>query len=256
MSEDRRKFLKRGAGALAGAVLVMMIPKPLRAGEEEEKEDGKPYDWKKHYWAYVIDTTKCIGCGNCVKACKKENNVAEEFFRTWVERYTSTEREHINDHVYVDSENGGHDSFKPKKVEGKVTKTFFVPKMCNHCRKAPCVQVCPVHASYYAPDGTVLVDRETCIGCGYCVQACPYGSRYMDRTHTADKCTWCYHRIHKGLLPACVTLCPTQTRTFGDTMEEDSEIKDILNNERLAVLKQELRTEPFCFYIGYDQIIR
>jgi len=205
------------------------------------------------YYAYVVDTTKCIGCGNCVRACKRENGVLEPYFRTWVERYEVTD----DDRVYVDSPNGGYDGFKEQKVDGKVIKSFFVPKLCNHCRNTPCVQVCPVHASYQSPEGLVLVDKKACIGCGYCVQACPYGSRYIDpRTHTADKCTWCYHRITKGLKPACVLSCPNGARKFGDLKDESSEVKKIIETERVAVLKQELHTEPFCFYLGYDRVIR
>ena len=251
-NQDRRDFLKVSAKYFAGASILLLIPKEAVGTQFTTKEHEKE-DWMDRYYAYVIDTTKCIGCGNCVRACKRENGVLEPFFRTWVERYNVTDK----NEVYVDSPNGGHDGFKPKKVVGKTVKSFFVPKMCNHCRNTPCTQVCPVHASYASPEGVILVDKKTCIGCGYCVQACPYGSRYIDpRTHTADKCTWCYHRITKGLLPACVLSCPTGARKFGDLKEQDSEIKKILDTERVAVLKQELHTEPFCFYIGYDNAIR
>ena len=98
-----------------------------------------------------------------------------------------------------DSPNGGYDGFPEPTTQAGV-KTFFVPKMCNHCADSPCIQVCPVGATFLTPDGVVLVDKEYCLGCRYCVQACPYGCRYIDpETHTADKCTLCYHRITKGL---------------------------------------------------------
>ena len=96
-------------------------------------------------------------------------------------------------------------------------RSFFVPKLCNQCDNPPCVQVCPVGATFKTEDGVVLVDEDYCIGCRYCIQACPYGARYLDpHTKTADKCTFCYHRITKGLLPACVEVCPTQARVFGE----------------------------------------
>ena len=193
-----------------------------------------------------------------------------------MERYQVTE----DDHVYIDSPNGGHDGFQPKKVGGyvvikiegrggialekmkkpndaKITKGFFVPKMCMHCRNTPCVQVCPTNASYQSPQGAVLVDGKRCIGCGYCVQACPYGSRYINpETHTADKCTWCFHRTTRGLLPACVSVCPTGARKFGDLRDESSEVKKVLEAALTNVLKPELNTEPFCFYIGLDRAVR
>lgn len=250
----RRKFMKLVGASAAWSIMVTIIPKTANAQRvhQIEKKMAVP-EWMEHYWAYVIDTTKCIGCGNCVRADKRENKVAEHFFRTWVERYQLTDREH----VYVDSPNGGHDGFHKSTVEGHVVKAFFVPKMCNHCRNTPCTQVCPVHASYQSPDGVILVDKERCIGCAYCVQACPYGSRFIDpRTHTADKCTWCYHRITKGKLPACVTVCPTGARRFGDLKGEDSQIKKIIEEARVSVLKPELNTEPFCFYIGLDKVVR
>lgn len=273
----RREFIKKGAGGLAAGLLVLLIPKPLKAQRIHEiTEEQEQPEWFYRYWVYIIDIEKCIGCGACVRADKKENNIPPDYFRTWVERYQISE----NNHVYIDSPKGGRDGFAPQKAAGhlimsvrgsgglsyektqkqyesKITNGFFVPKMCNHCRHTPCVQVCPVNASYMSPQGVVLVDNKRCIGCGYCVQACPYGSRYIDpRTHTADKCTWCYHRITRGLLPACVTVCPTGARKFGDLKDEDSEVKKILATTITNVLKPELNTEPFCFYIGLDKSVR
>lgn len=248
---DRREFLKKGAMAVAGGLLVLLIPKDVKAVLRDDQAD---FDWTEHYFAYLVDTTKCIGCGNCVRACRNENKVNEHLFRTWVERYAITD----TDRVYIDSPNGGSDGFPVDgKMDGEVVKGFFVPKLCNHCRNTPCSQVCPVHASYITPGGVVLVDKEQCIGCGYCVQACPYGSRYIDpKTHTADKCTWCYHRITKGLAPACVSICPTGARRFGNLKEEGSKIKKLIETERVGLLKPQLNTEPYCFYIGLDRSVR
>lgn len=253
-TKNRREFLKACVTAGAAGLWVMLIPRPADAQRVHQIDPSlKTPDWMNHYYAYVIDLRKCIGCGNCVRACKRENKVDERFFRTWVERYQITD----DDHVSVDSPNGGYDGFTGNVAKGKVTRAFFVPKMCNHCRNTPCTQVCPVHASYQTPEGVVLVDKKRCIGCAYCVQACPYGSRFIDPlTHTADKCTWCYHRITKGLLPACVTVCPTKTRRFGDLKDENDAIRELVHNELTNVLKPDLNTEPFCFYIGFDRAIR
>ncbi|MDH5638424.1 MAG: 4Fe-4S dicluster domain-containing protein [Nitrospinota bacterium] len=252
--ESRREFIKIAANGMAGMLIVTLMPKSSWAQRIHQIEEMKHVpDWMDHYYAYVVDTTKCIGCGACVRACKRENNTPDGYFRTWVERYQITD----TGHVYIDSPNGGHESFPPKDVEGKALKGFFVPKLCNHCRNTPCTQVCPVNASYETPQGVVLVDKQTCIGCGYCVQACPYDTRYIDpRTHTADKCTWCYHRVTKGLAPACVTVCPTKARIFGDLKVKNSQVREILDSQRVMVLKPELNTEPYCFYIGLDRAVR
>jgi len=255
--KSRREFLKMAAAGAAGMLVVTLIPKPSSGQRIHDIEEAgqleRAPDWMEHYYAYVVDTTKCIGCGACVRACRRENDTPEEYFRTWVERYQITD----TGHVYIDAPNGGHDSFPPRDVPGNVVKGFFLPKICNHCRNTPCTQVCPVNASYESPQGAVLVDKKSCIGCGYCVQACPYDTRYIDpRTHTADKCTWCYHRITKGLMPACVTVCPTKARLFGDLKKKDSPVKEIIDTKRVMVLKPELNTEPYCFYIGLDKSVR
>lgn len=248
---SRRDFL-RGALRLAGGAYVLFAGGALAEGHPAAGGPTEGYDWTEHRYAYLVDTQKCIGCGSCVRACAAENDVPDGFFRTWIERYVvGMEGSH------VDSPNGGKDGFPPVQVGFEATKAFFVPKLCNHCKETPCIQVCPVGASYRTKDGMVLVDGERCIGCAYCVQACPYGSRYLHPvTHTADKCTWCYHRTTKGLKPACVEVCPTGTRMFGDMKKEDDPVRQAIEHDRVAILQGHLLTEPQCFYLHLDKEVR
>ena len=202
----------------------------------------------EHYWAYAVDTTKCIGCNACMRACQAENNVPEGYFRTWVERYRVNE----DGDLHIDVAKDGNHVFEP--LEGDVAKAFFVPKLCNHCERSVCTQVCPVGASYATDDGVVLVDKEQCIGCGYCVQACPYSTRFINpETHLADKCTLCYHRITEGLLPACVQACPTGARLFGDLKDPHGKLSTILRQRRYRLLLPEMGTHPKCYYLGLDR---
>ena len=256
----RREFLQHGCTAAATifvGILPIRIPKKALAADiaDEYESPGAQfgYDWEEHYYAYLIDTTKCIGCGMCVEACSQENDVPKGMFRTWVERYEISER----GVTHIDSIHGGMEGFDNIDPGFNATKAFFVPKMCNHCENTPCTQVCPVGAAYSTKDGVVLVDKKRCIGCGYCVQACPYGSRYLNpTTHTADKCTWCYHRIVKGLKPACVQACPVGARKFGDLKHDDDEVRKIIATERIEVLQPEKLTKPKCYYIGMDEEVR
>ena len=253
----RRDFLRDAAAGGAALAVALILPKELEAAATPN------YDWTRHRWVYLIDVTKCIGCGSCVRACKAENNVPKEFFRTWVERYEITvakkleDMNHYEGTTFVDSPEGAVKGFDTATPTQSIAKAFFVPKMCNHCTATPCIQVCPVGASYATADGVVLVDDKQCIGCGYCVQACPYGSRYIHpEKHVADKCTWCYHRITKGLLPACVQACPMVARRFGDRMNPDDPINQILATEKLAILQPELLTKPNCLYRGLSMEVR
>jgi tetrathionate reductase subunit B len=250
----RREFVRASLLSLVS----MLVPKFILAEEKGNDitwilgDDYKPGD---HYWAMGIDISKCIGCGRCVEACKTENNVPDEpfFFRTWVERYRVLE----SGETLIDSPNGAMDSFNTEPLEENIIRSFFVPKICNQCDNPPCVQVCPVGATFKTPDGVVLVDSEYCIGCRYCIQACPYGARFLDpRTKTAAKCTFCYHRITKGKVPACVEACPTQARIFGEIKKKASPLVRFLRLNKINVLKPYLNTEPKVYYANLDMEVK
>lgn len=257
-----------------GASLVLVPIGRLKA--EDAKAQGAPastpeqdYDIDKHYWGYAIDTTRCVGCLACMRACRAENDVPSGYVRTWVERYTIAANGQVRVDVAKDENAGFAELPAPAPGdephaegharangpdEGGIAKSFFVPKICNHCEKSVCNQVCPVGAAYRSKDGVVLVDTKRCIGCGYCVQACPYGSRFINPTnHIADKCTLCYHRITKGMLPACVQACPKGARIFGDLNDPKSPLSQLLRQRRFRVLKPEMGTHPKAYYIGLDQ---
>ncbi len=254
MDIDRRRFILLAGKALvltpAAAVVVARLAEGLAA-------EAPGYESAQHWWAMAIDIEKCIGCGNCVRACKTENGVSREpaYFRTWVERY------HVPvddpEHPRVDSPNGGHDGFPAGRPAGDGAKLFFVPKLCNHCAQSPCVQVCPVGATFDSPDGVVLVDRTRCLGCRYCVQACPYGCRYIDpETRVVDKCTLCYHRITRGETTACCETCPTGARRLGDLRDPGDPIHAWLRDNMVQVLKPHLATHSKVYYANLDGAVR
>ena len=254
MRVDRREFLKSSGKFILLTAAAAASWDFLQAGTPEAAPN---YTLQDHWWGFAIDIEKCIGCGTCVRACKTENDVPLEpyYFRTWVERY------HVPggniEHPEVDSPDGGYDGFPPRYKPGDGAKNFFVPKLCNHCAHSPCVQVCPVGATFESPDGVVLVDKTYCLGCRYCVQACPYGCRFIDpRTMTADKCSLCYHRITKGLTTACCETCPTGARSLGDLKNPKDPIHDFLRNNKIQVLKPQMATGAKAYYNGLDGSVR
>jgi tetrathionate reductase subunit B len=216
MTHSRRNFLRAFGGLTLAAPAAAATPAqagPAAAGPR---------------WAMVVDLRKCIGCQACTVACIMENKVPEDRFRTIVSTYE------VHDGARVD--------------------TYMLPRLCNHCGDAPCIPVCPVGATYQMPAGEVVVDAEKCVGCGYCVQACPYDARFINpRTQTADKCTFCAHRVEAGLLPACVETCVGGARIFGDLNDPDSAVARIAKTQPMKVLRPEMKTQPHVFYVALDE---
>jgi Fe-S-cluster-containing dehydrogenase component len=244
----RREFVREALKASLGVPIVLGV---VRVGDLCAGGIQEGYDASEHYYGMGVDISKCIGCGRCAHACKAENDVPHEpyYFNTWVERYQIR----TDGEVVVDSPNGGIDGFPTTQSEGGILRTFFVPKLCNHCEDAPCVQVCPVGATFTTEDGVVLVDEEYCIGCGYCIQACPYGARWFHpEKRVAAKCTFCYHRLAEGLVPACVEVCPTAARIFGEVEHRATPLARFMRHNEIQVLKSHLNTKPKVYYAHLD----
>ena len=256
MSCSRRDLLKNSIkGALGASVSLSAFKLISPAKVKASIGDAKTR------WVFLVDTYKCVGCGFCVRACKKENEVPYDtpVSRTWVERYVIMKNGKSN----VDSPNAARDGFTSPKIRedeinsNEISKGFFVPKLCNQCKLPACVQVCPVGATYQTPEGVVLVDRTWCIGCGYCIMACPYGMRFFHPVYkVAEKCTFCYHRISKGMKTACVQACPFGARQIGNLKNPNDPVTKTIMTERVSVLKDEYGTKPQVFYLGLDNNVR
>lgn len=178
-------------------------------------------------YGFVIDNRKCIGCHACTTACKSEHDVPVGVNRTWVKQV--------------------------EKGEFPDTRRLFSVMRCNHCTDAPCVEICPTEALFIRDDGIVDFDKDRCIGCKSCMQACPYDALYIDpQTHTAAKCNYCAHRIDIGLEPACVNVCPEHAIISGDMEDAGSEIAQLLARQQVSVRKAEKGTVPNLFYIDAD----
>jgi tetrathionate reductase subunit B len=233
-----------------------------RAAEAAEAASDAPaYDPSAHDWAFLIDTTTCIGCGRCVEACKLENHVPEdpEINRTWVELHVLG----VDGTITVTSPDGGREGFPAEEaaVPAEVRDAYFVPRTCMQCENPPCTWVCPVSATFRTEDGVVFVDEGRCIGCGYCIVACPYGARYIvpagesspkGVAGVVDKCTFCYHRITRGLEPACAEVCPVNARIFGDLRDPGSTVSVALTENRVRQMKPGLGTRPRVWYTGLE----
>jgi Fe-S-cluster-containing dehydrogenase component len=183
-------------------------------------------------YAMALDYKNCINCKACEVACKEENGVllGADKHRIWV----------------------GQNEIGGQWPNLDLSDSSFMPSQCQHCEDAPCQEVCPTNATYFADGGIVMVDSNKCILCSYCMNACPYDARYVDdRTMTVDKCTFCSDtRLARGeTTTACQNTCPTKVRTFGDLDDPNSEISILLKTREHFSLKEHLGTKPKLFYL-------
>jgi len=302
----RRAFLKGAAGSLAGLAGLAAALEPLwkletgeltleallqkhykrltpeemnriLAGLEQECErsygvkptirDLPPQDGVQ--FAYALNIGRCVGCRKCAHACLKENNQSREsdddinmsYIRVLELKKGAIDLE-TSDHYY-----------NPEQVPQK--DKYYMPVQCQQCSEPPCTKVCPVQATWQEPDGVITVDYNWCIGCRYCMAACPYDARrfnfhkpkipsaavnssqnYLSNRirpkGVVEKCTFCLQRTRDGKYPACLEVCPTGARVFGNLLDPESEISYILKNKRVYVLKEDVGTRP-KFYYFFDK---
>jgi molybdopterin-containing oxidoreductase family iron-sulfur binding subunit len=302
----RRTFLKGTAAAAVGLAGLVAALKPLLALERGEVTlDGllqkhyrelKPAELdrilqaleakcEKEYgvrpaihapkplagvqFGYALNLTRCIGCRKCAHACLQENNQsrdsAEDIEMSYI-RVLELDSGAIN----LETANPYYDPATVPQPD-----KYYMPVQCHQCRQAPCTKVCPVQATWQEPDGVIAVDYDWCIGCRYCMAACPYDARrfnfhkpklapeavnpnqgYLSNRirpkGVVEKCTFCLQRTRAGKYPACLEVCPTGARVFGNLLDPDSEIRYILKNKRVYILKEEVGTQP-KFYYFFDK---
>ncbi len=175
-------------------------------------------------YAMAVDTKKCVGCSDCVVACQTENNIPTGYARDWI----------------VEVVAGTY----PTNIELELRS-----ERCNHCDNTPCVRCCPTGASHIVDGGIVLVTHSECIGCGACIQSCPYEARYTHPKGYVDKCTFCVHRLQEGLKPACVSVCPTKCLYFGDLDDDNSEVSKVVASRKWKTLAPEAGTKPQIYFL-------
>ncbi|WP_048600330.1 4Fe-4S dicluster domain-containing protein [Rubeoparvulum massiliense] len=175
-------------------------------------------------YGMLIDVSQCVGCFACRVDCQMTNSLPpSESFIKFYEKETGT--------------------------YPNVSLQIF-PVQCQHCEDAPCVNVCPTGASYYTEEGMVLVDHEKCIGCKYCMVACPYDARVVnEETGVVEKCRFCYEAVTAGWQPACVETCIGSARIFGDLDDPNSDISKAIVEKKAQQLRPDLGTKPKIFYV-------
>ncbi len=174
-------------------------------------------------YAMTVDTRRCVGCQSCVIACKTENALPPHAFRDWIVQETRGRYPDLN--MEIRSER------------------------CNHCADAPCVDTCPTGASHVDEGGAVLVTHHKCTGCKACIAACPYDARYVHPNGFIDKCTFCLHRVKKGEQPACVSVCPTYSLTFGDLSQGQSNVAKYLRERKYKTNRPETGIKPNLYFL-------
>ena len=175
-------------------------------------------------YALVIDARKCINCKGCVVACRAENGVPLGKSRNWIN--------------------------EERRGEFPRLLATFEPEQCHHCQDPACVRVCPTGASRQRPDGVVVINQSDCVGCRYCMIACPYDARFFREDRGGvEKCDLCASRLDRGELPACVETCPSKLRVFGDMNDPPSDISKLLASRQYRVKKEEAGTNPRIFYL-------
>lgn len=242
---DRREFLKT-ASVLSGTACTGGLPL-LSGCSQTNARERSPLAGRK--WGMVIDLTKCLpDCNKCGAACRKENNVA----------YFGDERYDIHWIRQV--------SIKEKDNHDAVERPMLL--LCNHCENPPCAQVCPVQATYKREDGIVIVDHHRCIGCRYCMIACPYNERYFNfkenhewpnperpkRSHgVTESCHFCAHRLDQGMTPVCVEACAevgANAIKVGNLKDPTNEVAKLIATNPVKRRREDLGTEPKVYYIG------
>ena len=230
----------------------------IRKGADIQMSSGAPIDGV--LFGYAFNVTRCEGYMECVSACVKENNL---------DRKSNTQ--------YIRIFEMEHGEMSPEVGDGKffhkvpVEDHFYMGVQCFHCQNAPCVKACPTKATWQEPDGIVVVDYDWCIGCRYCIAACPYyGRRFnwnepqvpikeitkkqhylgnrLRRRGQMEKCTFCVQRSREGRLPACADACPTGARVFGNLLDPESEIRFVLKHKKVYRFKENLGTDPKFWY--------
>lgn len=232
-------------------------------GVDVSMRDLKPQDGVG--FAYALSLSKCIGCRKCAHACMAENNQSREnpddINMSYI-KVLELDKGSIN----LETSNLLYNAETvPQKDK------YYMPVQCHQCDNAPCVKACPVQATWQEKDGVVVVDYNWCIGCRYCMAACPYDARrfnfkkptiekaainpnqnYLSNRirpqGVVEKCTFCLQRTREGQFPACMEVCPTGARVFGNILDSESEINYILKNKRVYILKEDLGTKPRFYY--------
>ncbi len=212
-------------------------------------------------FGYAFNISQCQGYMDCVNACVKENNQDRASEMQYIRIHEMNDGKGLNfgeadDTYYHEVPAQGH---------------FYMGTQCFHCDNPPCVEVCPVQATWKEKDGIVVIDYDWCIGCRYCMAACPYDGRRFNwstpqipeqevnkdqhylgnrlrKKGVMEKCTFCIQRTREGENPACVEACPTGSRIFGNLLDPSSEIRWVLANKKVFRLKEDLGTEPKFWY--------